>query len=47
MVNNSASVKIPTKLGFPKTLIEEKGFKKNGMESDIIYFIYNKKEDKR
>lgn len=42
VVNNSASIKILTKLGFSKTHIEEKGFKKNGMELDIFHFNLKK-----
>ena len=38
VVNNPASVKILTKLGFSKTRVEEKGFKNNGVELDIIHF---------
>ena len=47
VVSNPASVKILTKLGFSKTRVEEKGFKNNGMEIDIIHFNYNKQEDEK
>lgn len=42
VADNTASVKILNKLGFQQTGIEEKGFKRNGMESDIYHFEMNK-----
>lgn len=41
VVSNIASIKILTKLGFSKTGIEEKGFKNNGMELDVVNFEIN------
>lgn len=41
VVNNPASVKILTKLGFSQKYIEEKGFRNNDMELDIIHFDLN------
>lgn len=38
VVDNPASIKILTKIGFCKTCIEEKGFENNGMQLDIIHF---------
>lgn len=38
VVDNTASIKILTKLGFSQISIEEKGFKNNGMEIDIVHF---------
>jgi ribosomal-protein-alanine N-acetyltransferase len=38
VVDNPGSVKILSKLGFSQTAIEEKGFKKNGLEIDIVHF---------
>lgn len=42
VVDNTASVKILNKLGFQQTGIEEKGFKRNGMELDIYHFEMKK-----
>lgn len=42
VVDNPASIKILTKLGFSQTSIEENGFKKNGMEMDIVHFNLNR-----
>jgi len=39
VIDNLASVKILKNVGFVKTKIEEKGFKKNGLELDIIHFM--------
>jgi ribosomal-protein-alanine N-acetyltransferase len=38
VVDNPGSLKILSKLGFSQTSIEEKGFKKNGLEIDIVHF---------
>lgn len=39
--DNLASIKILNKLGFTQVGIEQKGFKKNGMERDIYHFEMN------
>lgn len=41
VINNPASIKILTKLGFTQTSIEKKGFKNNGMQLDIVHFHLN------
>lgn len=41
VVNNPASIRILTKLGFSQTCIEKKGFKNNDMELDIVHFNLN------
>ena len=38
VILNDASIKILNKLGFKQTFIEEKGFKNNGMELDLVHF---------
>lgn len=38
VVNNTANIKILSKLGFSQTGIEKKGFKNNGMELDMVHF---------
>lgn len=38
VVDNPGSIKILSKLGFSQTSIEEKGFKKNDLEIDIVHF---------
>ena len=44
VVNNHASIKILAKLGFSQICIEEKGFKNNGMELDIVHFGFKSKK---
>lgn len=41
---NPASIRILQKLGFVQTKREEKGFKNNGMELDILHFRLEQKE---
>ena len=44
VVNNPASIKILAKLGFSQICIEEKGFKNNDMELDIVHFGFKSKK---
>lgn len=41
---NPASIRILQKLGFVQTMREEKGFKNNGMELDILHFRLERKK---
>lgn len=43
-VANSASIRILRKLGFEETHIEHKGFRKNGMEMNLIHFVMKQEE---
>ena len=39
VTDNLASIKILENMGFIKTKTEEKGFKNNGFELDVVHFI--------
>ena len=43
-VANSASIRILRKLGFEETHIERKGFRKNGMEMNLMHFVMKQEE---
>lgn len=44
VVLNIASIKVLDKLGFKQVLIEENGFKNNGMEIDLVHFEINRRQ---
>ena len=41
VISNNASINILLKLGFKEVNIERKAFKNNGLELDIVHFLYN------